>query len=67
MKNEKKLDMRVLASFAAQTKMETANLAKNKITISSSSSFHRTRLARGVNKNKDSVLDMSGRSGLEYR
>jgi hypothetical protein len=66
MKNEKKLDTRVLASFAAQTKMETANLAKNKITISSSS-FHRTRLARGVNKNKDSVLDMSGRSGLEYR
>ncbi len=58
--------MRVLASLAAQTKMETANLAKNKITISSSS-FHRTRLARGVNKNKDSVLDMSGRSGLEYR
>ncbi|CAM6008117.1 unnamed protein product [Sphagnum balticum] len=53
MKNEKKLDMRVLASFAAQTKMETANLAKNKITISSSSS------SSSVNKNKDSVLDMS--------
>jgi hypothetical protein len=53
MKNEKKLDMRVLASFAAQTKMETANLAKNKITISSSSS------PSSVNKNKDSVLDMS--------
>jgi len=42
----------VLASFAAQTKMETANLAKNKFTISSSSSS-------SVNKNKDSVLDMS--------
>jgi hypothetical protein len=51
MKNEKKLHSRVLASFAAQTKIETANLAKNKITISSSSS--------SVNKNKDSVLDMS--------
>jgi hypothetical protein len=50
MKNEKKLHIRVLASFAAQTKMETANLAKNKITVSSSSS---------VNKNKDPVLDMS--------
>jgi hypothetical protein len=52
-KNETKLDMRVLASFAAQTKMETANLARNKITISSSSS------SSSVNKNKDSVLDMS--------
>jgi hypothetical protein len=54
MKNEKKLDMRVLASFAAQTKMETANLAKNKITISSSSSS-----PSSVNKNKDSVLDVN--------
>jgi hypothetical protein len=53
MKNEKKLDTRVLASFAAQTKMETANLAKNKITISSPSP------SSSVNKNKDSVLDMS--------
>jgi hypothetical protein len=58
MKNEKKLDMRVLGSFAAQTKMETGNLAKNKITISSSSSS-------SVNKNKDSVLDM-GVAGLDW-